>query len=181
MKNIKNIWAPLSLLFKIVVIGLSFFFIGRISSLKEGFRNFDQILNLPSRLNSILTIYNFILIGLALGFIFFLLSLFTKKSFKALTIVEIIVNIISLISYIIAFIIIRPVIKAIKILSKSLSGLDKGEMGIVIENIINQGSFLIEKVQGPLIAIFRLMIIISAIILFISLILLLKRMLARRR
>lgn len=80
MKNIKNSWAPLSLLFKIVVIGLSFLFIGKVSSLNKGFTNFDQILNLPARLNSILVSYNIILLGLALGFVFFLLSLFSKKS-----------------------------------------------------------------------------------------------------
>lgn len=72
-------------------------------------------------------------------------------------------------------------IKAIKLLSKNLNSLDGGEIEKVIDKIINEGSFLIEKIQKPFIGIFKLMIIISVISLLISLILLAKRMLDKKR
>lgn len=119
MKNsnlkVKNISIILCLIFKFIVLGLSFIFLTRFSSLIKSFSDLGKInlKNLPKDLSSIVNIYYLILIFLTLSLVLFAISLI-NKNIKGFDTIEIGANVFSLIFYIISFVLIKPALGLIK-------------------------------------------------------------------
>ena len=177
----KNISVILCLIFKFIVLGLSFIFLTRFSSLIKSFSDLGKInlKTLPKDLSSIVNIYYLILIFLALSLILFVVSLIFNKNFKSFYMIEIGANILSLIFYIISFVLIKPALGLIKNIVRGFKGLDTFEYFSYIKKYLGKANFLIDKIDGPIKIFFTIFTILAMIMMIISIILLIKRLLKK--
>lgn len=170
----------ISLLFKIISLILSFVFLSKVSAIKNTFENLSELNleGLPSNLSSILSTYYLIIGFVIIGFLIYLISAFVgNKSFKGLFIVEMTVNIISLISYIISFILIKPLLDVIKLISRGYNRIDDFEFFDYVREILGKANVVVEKLQGPFQVFFTIFTIVSMIFMFISIVLIIRRFL----
>lgn len=184
MKNsnlkVKNISIILCLIFKFIVLGLSFIFLTRFSSLIRSFSDLGKInlKNLPKDLSSIVNIYYLILLFLTLSLVLFAISLI-NKNIKGFDTIEIGTNIFSLIFYIISFVLIKPALELIKNIVRGFKGLDTFEYFSYIKKYLGKANFLIDKIDGPIKIFFTIFIVLAIIMMAISIILMLKRLLRK--
>lgn len=184
MKNsnlkVKNISIILCLIFKFIVLGLSFIFLTRFSSLIKSFSDLGKInlKNLPKDLSSIVNIYYLILIFLTLSLVLFAISLI-NKNIKGFDTIEIGANVFSLIFYIISFVLIKPALGLIKNIVRGFKGLDTFEYFSYIKKFLGKANFLIDKIDGPIKIFFTIFTVLAIIMMTISIILMLKRLLRK--
>ena len=178
--KIRSISIILCLIFKFIVLGLSFIFLGRFSSLIKSFSDLEKInlKTLPNSLSSIVNVY-LILLFLILCLILFSISLIFNKSFKALEIVEIGANVLSLIFYVISFILIKPALSLFKNILRGFKGLDTFEYFSYIKKFLYKANILVDKIDGPIKIFFTIFTILAIIMMIISIILMVKRLIRK--
>ena len=179
--KIRSMSIILCLIFKFIVLGLSFIFLGRFSSLIKSFSDLEKInlKTLPNSLSSIVNVYYLILLFLILSLILFSISLIFNKSFKALEIVEIGANVLSLIFYVISFILIKPALSLFKNILNGFKGLDTLEYFSYIKKFLYNANFLVDKIDGPIKIFFTIFTILAIIMMIISIILMVKRLIRK--
>lgn len=173
----RNISIILCLIFKFIVLGLSFIFLSRFSNLIKSFSDLGKIdlKYLPNELSSIVNVYYLILLFLALSLILFAISLIFNKNFRSFDMIEIGANVLSLVFYIISFVLIKPVLSLIKNIVRGFKGLDTFEYFSYIKKYLSKANFLVDKVDGPIKIFFTIFTIIAIIMMAISIILMIKR------
>lgn len=179
--KIRSMSIILCLIFKFIILGLSFIFLGRFSSLIKSFSDLEKInlKTLPNSLSSIVNVYYLILLFLILSLILFSISLIFNKSFKALEIVEIGANVLSLIFYVISFILIKPALSLFKNILRGFKGLDTFEYFSYIKKFLYKANFLVDKIDGPIKIFFTIFTILAIIMMIISIILMVKRLIRK--